>query len=200
MLQRYARSVFVMMLAVPGLLPAQDSTAPVLSSIAISPGSVEVAASDASLTVTLGIGDDSSGFDFGNVVLYRADGNFVSSYFFNADERISGDELGGIYQLAVPVSRYSPPGTWRMEVVLYDFDSNNRNYGDGDEAFPSPGDEEFTVTNVGTVDGSSPVVSNFAASPTTIDTGVGPQTVTFTFDVDDPLSGVRSGFVQIYDA
>ena len=178
---------------------AQDTTAPELGSISISPSSVQVDSAPATVDVTVTITDSESGFDFGNLLLYRPADGFVTSIFFNADERIAGDAASGTYQIPVTVSRYSPPGTWRIGVLLLDNDSNRRDYGPEDDPFPVPGDETFTVTNPGTIDNAMPVLANLSYGPAEVDTGSAPRTITLTFDLSDSLSGVRSGFVQLYD-
>jgi hypothetical protein len=191
----------VALCAVPAVLHAQDTEAPMLGSIDILPASVDVATSDASVMVDLDITDDSSGFNYGNIFLYKPGGGFVASLFFNVDERTSGDALDGSYSIPVTVSQYSPPGTWSVGVLLVDSDFNQRTYGPdpGEEAFPIPGAEEFTVTNAGTVDSAPPVLSNLVIAPGVIDTSSGDQQVMVSFDIDDALSGFRSGFVNVYD-
>jgi hypothetical protein len=185
--------------AVSAAAQAQDTTAPELGSISISPTSVQVDSSPGTVDVTVAITDAESGFYFGNLFLYRPADGFVASIFFNADERIAGDAASGTYLIPVTVAQYSPPGTWRIGVLLIDNDSNRRDYGPDDDPFPVPGDETFTVTNPGTVDNAMPTIANLSLTPTEVDTGSGPRTVTLTFDLSDPLSGVRSGFVNLYD-
>ncbi|BCX46809.1 serine peptidase precursor [Haloferula helveola] len=151
------------------------------------------------MTVTVNITDDSSGFDFGNFFLYRPGDQFVDSFFFDSGARISGDDLDGVYEMTLPVSQYSPPGTWSVGVLAFDNDSNQITYDSSGTAFPVPGDEEFDVTNAGTIDNAIPTVANLSASPATIDTSGPFRTVTLTLDIADPLSGFLYGFVNVYD-
>lgn len=184
----------------PVMASGQDTQAPVLTSIAVAPGTVDVTSADATITVTMTITDDDSGVDFGNIILYDGSGNFIDSTFFNSAQRVSGDALNGTYDVSATVAVSSPPGIWEVRVLIIDNFGRERRYGSTDEAFPTPpGDELFTVTNTGPVDLTPPVVNSISISPASIDTSSTSQTLTFDLDIADPGAGFLYGFLNFFD-
>lgn len=182
----------------PHLL-AQDTTPPVLTSINISPGSVDVSTGDQNITVTLTMTDGDSGVSFGNLFLYRPDGNFVDSIFFNHSQRTSGDDLDGTYEVTVVVPQYAAPGTWEIRMFAEDNESNRRDYGPTDTAFPTPGDENFSVVNTGTEDTTGPQLTAMSVTPDTINTGTLAQTITLDMTITDDLSGHDGTNISFFD-
>jgi len=178
---------------------AADSEAPLLTSISISPSSVDVENSAAVITVTVGITDDESGFSFGNLRLFDGSGGFVRSELFDATDLVSGSSTNGTYEVAVTIPWYGPPGTWEVRPRLWDGLARVRSYGGADDPFPNPGDEAFTVTNAGQVDTTAPDVYGVSTNPLSIDIGSGPATVTATLDISDDLTGFSFGFVDVYE-
>lgn len=185
----------------PVISSGQDTEAPVLTAISVSPGSVDVASSDAVLTITLAITDDDSGIDFGNIILYDGSGGFIESTYFDASASylVSGNDTDGTYEVTATLARYSPPGTWEVRVLIFDNAGRERRYGGSGEVFPNPGDQFFTVVNNGTVDTTAPNVSSIGISPASVDTSGASRTLTFDLAIEDPLAGFLYGFIDFYD-
>lgn len=178
-----------------------DTAAPVLTSISVTPASVDTAGGDQVITATLTVTDDESGLNFGNIFLYNASGDFVDAVFFNtsATYLISGTATNGTYEVQATVPQYGAPGTWEVRVLLRDNMDQDRRYGGTNEAFPNPGDEDFTVVNVGTVDATAPQLTSVSVFPASVDTGSGPANLTVALNITDDLSGFDSGSLDIYD-
>ncbi|NDV62012.1 hypothetical protein G0Q06_06075 [Puniceicoccales bacterium CK1056] len=180
---------------------AVDTAAPLLTSISVSPASVDASGGDQIITATLTITDDESGLNFGNIFLYNPSGTFVDAIFFNttATYLTSGTATNGTYEVQATVPQYATPGTWEVRVFLRDNLNQDRRYGGTNEAFPNPGDEDFTVVNGGTVDSTSPGLVSVSVSPALVDTGSGPANLTVSLNITDDLSGFESGSLEFYD-
>ncbi len=184
-----------------GSLLAVDTQPPAIASISVAPGSVDVTSSPQTVTVTLQITDDESGFSAGNLYLYNAADHYVEAYSFDATQRTSGTPQSGSYSVSVPVPGFGSPGTWRFEAYVRDGDFNSRNYdaSSGGQPFPIPADASFTVTNSGTPDTTGPAFTNIVFSPLSVNTGTGPANVSVTFDAADTPSGYDYGYIYIQD-
>ncbi len=182
-------------------LNAQDITAPVVTSISISPASIEVGSGPVNVTVTIGIDDDQSGVYGGNITLVSPTENHVKNVSFDASKRTAGNQLSGTYQMVAEIPGYGTSGTWEFAVYVFDNDNNNRTYGtgSGEEAFPIPADATFTVTNAGTPDTTGPVATQIVFSPLSADVSGGPALITGTFDLADTPSGVDYGYIYVRD-
>ena len=190
--------LFIIALVFSGMVQAQDSQPPMITSISVT-SSVDVASGNQTVTATLQITDDDSGFDFGNLFLYRPDGNFVSSHAMGFFQRTGGDSSDGTYAVQMTVSQYAPAGTWEVRAFVGDFDGNVRNYGGGDEAFPVPADANFTVVNTGTTDSTPPAIASVSVAPSPIDTGSVAQSIAITLNITDALSGFRFSSLTFRD-
>jgi hypothetical protein len=181
---------------------AADTAAPQLSSIAITPASVDVASAGQPLTITLVITDNESGLSHGNLFMYNQAGNFIKSIHFDHVQRTAGDALNGTYAVTMQVPRYGPPGTWRVDAWLMDNANNSRNLGGSNEPFPVPADATFTVVNSGQIDSSAPVLTASTVTPATpepVDTGTADQHVTVAFACTDNLAGLHYGWVYVWE-
>ena len=178
---------------------APTGSAPYLTGIAgITPGVIDITTEDQLITVEFGVISNSIGFSFGDVSLFNPSGDFVQSFFFDGSDRISGNDLNGVYSVTVPVYQHSEPGTWTVHFYLSDYDDNTREY-PFDTFYPVPGDEEFTVINGGSVDTTVPVLTAFSLSQTVVDTSAGSQSISVDFSLTDDLSGIQSVALYAYD-
>lgn len=125
-----------------------DEEAPMLTSIEISPLS---AGNDtaANIQFTISLSDDLSGRDQAYVYLYDPSNQFRGEFFkfLDGTNRISGDDLAGTYQFSVTLPAGSMAGQWRAHVFVRDKVGRYRVYGQGNDAYPEPGDGYFTVTS-----------------------------------------------------
>jgi hypothetical protein len=178
---------------------ADDTFAPELVSISVTPVSVDVTSGSQTIDVTLVATDDDTGLLFGNIFLVDPLGRQVDGYYFDGDERTGGDGLDGTYQISAEIPQYAEPGTWKVGVLLIDVADNSRRYSDNDESFPTPGDEEVQVDNTGDVDSEEPFLLSFDVTPTEVDTSGAAAEISVTVECGDALSGVIDGFVQVRD-
>lgn len=179
---------------------AQDVDGPEIAAISIDPLSVDITAASQNLTVTVQITDNESGFSYANLYIYDSGGDFVNNLFITADDLLpGGDATNGSYEVPLTVSRYAAPGTWRVDASLVDIEGNTRNYSPSEETLPVPQDAEFEVLNTGTVDIAEPEVSSFSPSETTVDVTSSSAPINLNFTIADDLSGLRLGFVNVYD-
>ena len=159
----FARSFFLGIFTVLSLListnviaQTQDVTPPSLVSFNFSPTTVDISLQDQLVTVTLAITDDLSGFSGGQVCLRSLSGDPV---VYGAIERISGNELNGIYQSLITIPRFSKTGTWYFYYVrVYDFANNGYDYFTPElveKGFPT----EVTVTVTGAVDQTNNLIT-----------------------------------------
>jgi len=177
---------------------AQDFEAPIITSISVTP-SVDVTSGAQTVTATLQITDADSGYEYGNLFLYRPDGNFVSSHGMGSSERTAGDSLDGTYVVQLPIPRYAPAGTWEVRGFVEDAEGNVRDYGGTAEPFPVPADANFTVVNSATTDTTAPAVVSASVAPSPIDTGVIAQSIVVTLNITDAQSGFRSASLIFKD-
>ena len=99
----------------------EDTAAPALTEFDFNPKTIDVSAGPQTVTVTVRITDDLSGFEFGNFIFLSPSGQQVSSAGYNAQNRVSGNSLDGVYQASTAIPQFSEAGTWRViQVFLRD--------------------------------------------------------------------------------
>lgn len=124
-----------------------DVTTPVLNSIDINPTLVDTSAGPAPVQVTVSISDDLSGLLQGILYIYNPANEFQIDLSTDLiSHRISGDQVAGTYQVSVMLPQGSDPGQWRVRIFLRDKAGNAAFYGEGEAAYPEPGDGYFTVS------------------------------------------------------
>jgi hypothetical protein len=180
-------------------LLAVDTAPPQVTSISIAPASVDITSAPQTITATIAITDDESGFDFGNLNIYNQAGKQVTGAIFAAAERISGTALSGTYEVDVILPRYAAPGNWRAEVLMLDVADNQSVFGPQESQlpYPEPEDSEFTVVNTGTVDSTPVVISSVALTPGTVSTDGAAAEVTITVSLSDNLTGFSAAYIHL---
>ena len=123
-----------------------DVTTPVITSIDISPNSVDTSSAPAEVQVTISIHDDLSGILEAYIFFYDGADGYQSDLTFNLiDSRIAGDELSGTYQFTRTLPQGSAAGQWRVGVFLRDKAGNAIYYDRNAAKYPDSGDGYFTV-------------------------------------------------------
>ncbi len=177
---------------------AADVVAPSVPSILITPASVDLNAADAPIAITMRITDDESGVQFGNLFLYNQEGTFVTSLYFDQAQRTSGTALDGNYTMTLIVPRYAAPGTWRVDALVEDVETNRRNIGPTNpDQFAAP-TANFTVVN-DTVDVAPPILISSSVSPESVNVTNTPGTLTFTIKGGDLTAGFDYGLIYPRD-
>jgi 5-hydroxyisourate hydrolase-like protein (transthyretin family) len=168
-----------------------DTQPPVLVSTSIAPSQVDTTSQDQSVTLTMHITDDLSGFADGvptTTVLTSASGQHHLYSGLSSSARVSGDANDGVYQLNFTVHRYTESGTWSLtEVSFQDGAGNSANY---TTAQLSDGGLAASFQQTGTVsDSQPPQLVDASAMPAQVDVSSSAQTVTLTMHITDDLSG-----------
>lgn len=169
----------------------EDTNAPALAEFDFNPKTIDVGAGPQTVTITLRITDDLSGFEFGNFLFISPSGQQVLSGGYNASSRIAGNSLDGVYQASAVIPQFSEAGTWRViQVFLRDQVGNSIVLGEPDlinRGFPT----ELVVN--GGPDLAPPDLVEFSFDPTSIDVSAGSQTLTIRLRITDTLSSFEFG-------
>ena len=177
---------------------AADTQAPLARALEVTPGGVDVSVAAAVATVTLQVTDAVAGFQSGDLDVIDPNGRTTGSFSFSTGERVSGDNLNGIYQVQIAIPRYATPGAWTVGCYLRDANANGNNY-PNDIQFPVEVDETFTVTNNGPIDISDPVVTLIEVTPAQVNTSNSSAQVQVTVAIQDDLSGIKDAYAYFYD-
>ena len=169
----------------------EDTSAPVLAEFDFNPKTIDVSSGPQTVTLTLRITDDLSGFEFGNFLFLSPSGQQVISGGYNAPNRIAGNSLDGVYQASAAIPQFSEAGTWKViQVFLRDQVGNTIVLNEADlinRGFPT----ELVVN--GGPDLAPPELVEFSFNPTSIDVSAGAQTLTLNLRITDALSGFEFG-------
>ena len=175
---------------------APDTTAPSVDGLDLTPATVSTAGRAALVSATLRVRDDLAGISSGGPValteirLLAPSGQQLVRGWFSQANRISGNALDGTYRAQILVPQYSQAGRWTAEVTTWDQAGNDRTYTSA--ALASQGFANgFEQTGAG--DTAPPTVGSFSVSPGSVDTALGPQTVSFSARILDDLAGVSAG-------
>ena len=112
----------------------KDTIPPSLVALSITPDTIDTSTQSQTVTVTLRITDDMAGFSTGNILFYSSSNQQHIYTGFNASNRISGNTLDGIYQVAIVFPQFSETGTWHIGnvsscgILIIDSTNNSRCY------------------------------------------------------------------------
>ena len=162
-----------------------DLTPPVLASFALSPTTIDVSTTAATVAATMRVTDSGSGTQ--QIVLsFQSPIGTVQSCF---PTLTSGTKNDGIWQCTLTFPVGSAPGTWRILQLRLEDTFQSRQVTTADVAALS-GPTTITVTSAN-ADVTPPVLASFALSPTTIDVSTTAATVAATMRVTDSGSGTQ---------
>jgi hypothetical protein len=121
-----------------------DVTPPLLSSIAITPATLDTSAAPGNLSITVSVAEDLSGIDYAYLEFIDPAGTTVSSLFKFVYPHMIVD---GSFTVNQTLPQGSQPGVWRCEVGTKDMVGNFRKYGPDafETPFPVPADAQFTI-------------------------------------------------------
>lgn len=204
-----------------------DTTAPWLdpfgssNKIALSTNQIETSTSAQTVTITLGIHDDLSGFDAGQLMWVSEDGtiqryahlkNLGYCYTGALCSIRSGDDIDGTYAATVqfPGGGQQTKYTF-MGLILMDRVGNTRSYCDIQANIIGTCDVNLTtlgytaglfdIAQTGAGDSTAPTIDPngsagaMSMSANTIDTSSSAQNIRFSLGIQDPLSGFESGLM-----
>ncbi|MFY9570863.1 MAG: hypothetical protein WAV20_05655, partial [Blastocatellia bacterium] len=118
-----------LILAIPevGHTQVQDIVPPQLVELSISPSSIDVTSGPQDVAFTIRATDALSGFSSGSFAIFSPSAGQAKFGSFGAFNRISGDEMDGVYQTVVTFPQFSEAGTWHISGVnLFDVVGNSR--------------------------------------------------------------------------
>lgn len=171
--------------ATPVAAQISDVMPPVLEDFTFSPMAIDVSTGSQMVTVTLHITDDLSGTTNVFVVFqHPGTGQFQSANAF----RTAGTTLDGTYTAVITFPQFAADGTWTASgVSINDAAGNSTSVSTAvlqSRGFPT----DLMVTSVPDI--QAPLIADIGIAPAVVDVSAGPQTVTFSLDLMDDLSGV----------
>ena len=132
-----------------------DVQPPILASFNLNPTLINTSSGTQTVTATLRITDNLSGFKQGNVFITSASGQQQVTGFFYPSDRISGNNLDGIYKVNIVFPQYSEAGIWRVtQVYRQDLAGNGLS------------DSTSALSSLGFPTQIQNIVCNFTISPT----------------------------------
>ena len=106
-----------------------DTTPPEITGVTLAPSMVNVTTGDATITFTVRITDDLSGFGSGALVFTSPSVSQTRLVNFSPRELTSGSPTDGIYRGRLSLPRFSESGTWRLtRATIADKVHNQRSY------------------------------------------------------------------------
>jgi hypothetical protein len=172
----------------------QDTTAPVLVGLTISPQQVDTTAEVANVSFLVHGTDNISGIIHVQVNVVSPSGKIALG--IAAQTLLSGTPLDGTFQPIFNMPAHSEAGVWTVSsVAITDQVYNRANYSTAQlQAAGLP--TSFVVTDLQS-DITAPVLTGLSISPQQVDTGSGPANVTFSVHATDDISGIIHAQVNV---
>jgi len=171
-----------------------DVESPNVASFDFDPKAINTSTSSQEIDFTTRLTDDMSGLDRAQVRFESPSESQSVSVSFTSSDRISGNELDGVYSESVSLPQYSEPGTWELDYMsLYDEVGNRKQLSKNDMidlGFPTT----FEVISVG--DAESPDTVSFEFDPKSVGTSTSSQVITVTARLTDDMSGLDRAQVR----
>ena len=169
----------------------EDTEAPGLASLTISPATVNTTSGSQTATATAEITDNLSGFAHGTISFESPSGKQTTGTA--SFSLVSGNATKGTYEAQVTFKPWVQNGSWKVaNLKLVDAVGNEVNFSAAQleaKAFA------HAVSVESTEDTQPPGLAGLALAPTKIDTAGADQLVTVTAHATDNLSGVASGSI-----
>jgi hypothetical protein len=171
-----------------------DTAAPAISSITMSPSTIDVSAGPQTITVDVNFTDALSGFKnpTSNVSFgFRLSSPTLRQHLLRSTAQwvlVSGTVNNGVWRVQLPVPRYAEAGVWRVtQMFSYDAAGNQRFFSDVDlGSFGAS--RELSVASVPS-DTTPPQLTGLVFTPAFINTSAAAQNVSTDISMTDDLSG-----------
>ena len=168
---------------------ADDSTAPTITAITVTPQSVDTSGAPAQATVRISVTDDLSGVTTTPwAQITSPSGRMTANYM--SMTRVSGDDRSATYEGNLILPRYAERGTWKVTSAGVADASNNRL--DLDAAGVQAAGLNATLSQTGADDSTPPSLAAFSVETPSVDTSSASQNVRITARIKDDLIGVAS--------
>ena len=159
-----------------------DTTGPGLESFAITPTSVDVRVSNATITATAHITDDKSGVEFVSVSYLSPTGRDSISFGFSSGNRTSGSAHVGDYRTTTTIDTNRESGIWTVwSAFTRDVVGNTRSYTAAEVR--ALGAVDFTVQS--NRDATPPQVTAVRVTPSQLDVSSADGFMSFEWDATD---------------
>jgi len=168
-----------------------DTVAPAISSILISPNSLDVSSAPATITVDVNLTDALSGLSPTNLpylTVQSPSGNqsrFISS---NQWTQVAGTPNDGVWRGSFAMPQYSEPGVWRVTSIYTGDATGNVRFFFSPELAGFGSSIELSVASTPS-DTTPPQLTGLSFTPAFINTSLAPQNVQTDFSMTDDLSG-----------
>ena len=180
-----------------------DLIAPSLTSLSITPSSIDTSTSSQAFTIRIGAQDAVSGInpatDIQNIGVYAGFSSppgippFGYPLYFTT--LVSGNAQAGLWEIIIGLPQYSQTGPWPISLLqLRDLAGNVRTY-TGAELQTAGFSNLLNVTSVPS-DTVGPTLTTYDFGPTFIDTSAGPKNLATTVTLTDDLSGISAAYVN----
>ena len=178
-----------------------DSAAPRLVSVAVTPASINTGLGPQTVTVRARVSDVGSGARYFGLRFSGPAGVIIDGSWYDTSQpscpnvssgsgcRVSGTALDGVYEFKLVVPRYTRAGTYKLS-WFYGSDLAENQASESDTSLASR-NLAVSFRQVDSGDASAPRLVSVAVTPASINTGLGPQTVTVRARVSDVGSGAR---------
>jgi uncharacterized protein YjbI with pentapeptide repeats len=156
-----------------------------LTSLSISPSSVDVSAGSASVVMNVGASDNGSAVT--EVFVYAYAPN-LGSVVYNAGSLISGTPSNGVWQVNLTVPQGASAGTWTISYVYLVDQSGNYQLLTSTDLTAKSYPDTFNVTS------GAPSISltSVAISPQSLDVSAAPGSVSLNIGIADGLAAIHS--------
>lgn len=196
---RFRRGIFHRLgwiaLAGATVLPAQDTTPPVLVTYSFAPSTFDVSSGDTVLTGAIQATDNSAGLQSAFLAFYSPSGNRRVDCHSSAGS-YSGTLTAGTFTCMGVFPQYTETGQWRLQfLTLTDKAGNAATYTKDQLAamgFPT------TLTLTGTADTAAPSLVSYSFSPASIMLAGATVTLTGSITAADNLSGLYLAYIAFY--
>jgi len=163
-----------------------DTTSPILLSVAISPTAVDVTAQPDTVLVQITASDDLSGVqDYVTAFLFSPTG---AQQVYAGLVRIAGTPQNGTWAGGFVIPRFSEAGDWQLRLSPYDAVNNGHVYLPAELAALG---FQHTVSVTSVPDMTAPTLLSVSINPTAVDVTSQPDTVRVQVALSDDLSGVQ---------
>lgn len=162
-----------------------DTTPPQLTTLTITPSTINTETHAVDVDIAVVGTDDLSGIQIVRAGLLAPNGAQFDTSFFGSPS--SGTPTNGTWHLQVTLPQYSPHGTYELTIELVDAQGNTLTRTPAQLA--AAGVPNIVVQQ-GVGDELAPALSAVALSPSSVDTSDADRTVDVAVDATDNLSGV----------
>jgi uncharacterized repeat protein (TIGR02543 family) len=171
---------------------------PIISDITfLGPTTIDTSLGDQVVTFTIAASDDLELKSAYVRLISESNSQYASAGVSITSSDYSGTESDGIFTFNITIPQYSESGTWSLyDIDIYDHLNQRLNYTRTSSEIVDNG-WNYTFEQAGLGDLGAPTISSVTLEgPTTIDTSLGDQVVTFTITATDDVE-LKSAYIRL---